>query len=360
GIPEDISPFATLRILMRATRQTRDQEFHIRLGSALDAFLSGPLPPIGRSWKQVTVVIPDLRQRGSVDLARIRDLHLLAYEPDPVQIQIKSLKFVKGKKNLANMSLTDAAMKARIFGADRAARVAEKRTDHFVLLTDSKAAATSLSQALEKMHDFVTEKLGVEALKSNLPVYVFQRRSDYVDFCVSFAGYDRGHAEGTAGHGSSRYLALVYTKPDDPVVIHELTHAMVQRTLGPHGGSWLQEGFAVYVEMAYRKKDAAKAFSSALRSRNFSPLVVFLSTEKLSKAESKMQDNAAQQLYDQAGAFLVFLKEGPLSDKYEKLVETLTRHYAEPGDHPKIVAKLLGKSLGDVESQWYAWGTKRR
>jgi hypothetical protein len=86
----------------------------------------------------------------------------------------------------------------------------------------------------------------------------------------------RDVAERSAGHGCSRYLAFYFTQPDDPVLIHEMTHALVHRSLGCFGGCWLQEGLAVSTERAYFKKDAGKEFRSNLRSGNYTSLIVFL------------------------------------------------------------------------------------
>ena len=51
------------------------------------------------------------------------------------------------------------------------------------------------------------------------------------------------------------------------MVVHELTHSVVHKVFGPYGGSWFQEGFAVYVETLFEKKDPVtftEAFSEAM------------------------------------------------------------------------------------------------
>ncbi|MHC5081419.1 MAG: hypothetical protein ACYTHN_20640, partial [Planctomycetota bacterium] len=155
-------------------------------------------------------------------------------------------------------------------------------------------------------------------------------------------------------------LALVYTRPDDPVVVHELTHSLVHRTLGSYGGSWIQEGFAVYMQLLYQKKDPAKEFASRLKSANYSSLYSFLTYRTFTEARSATDSDLVSRLYDQAGSFMAFLREGPVSDRYDPLLKKFLSYPSEPGDAPKMLEKALGRSLNEIEKAWKTWSASRR
>ncbi|MHC4778694.1 MAG: hypothetical protein ACYTFG_08990, partial [Planctomycetota bacterium] len=249
--------------------------------------------------------------------------------------------------------------KAIIFG-DRARKVSEVKTKHLILWTDSRAALGKFSGSLERTYEFVRKKLGLPHMKERLPIYIFQSAKSYQDFCVDYAGYDDDDAEHTAGHGCSRYFATYFTEPNDPVVAHELVHSIVHRVLGPHGGPWLHEGFAEYVESAYSRKDIVKLFSMHLKNGSYTPLSQFIGIKTLAFVETKRDSSKPSRLYQQAGAFFAFLNEGPFKDKYEELTRTLTKNDSEPEDRKKILEKIYGMELDELEKKWVEWGTKKK
>jgi hypothetical protein len=143
------------------------------------------------------------------------------------------------------------------------------------------------------------------------------------------------------------------------VLIHEMTHALVHRSLGCFGGCWLQEGLAVSTERAYFKKDAGKEFRSNLRSGNYTSLIVFLGLENFVGEESRTVGNIAERLYAQSGAFLLFLRNGPFRKKYPELLRKLTSEPSSDSDRVTMVEGLLGRQLSEIESAWIRWGKKR-
>jgi len=278
----------------------------------------------------------------------------------PVTIHIKSLEFVKGRRKNDSWRPTEREKLALIFGADRVRKVKTLEAGNLILLTDTKAAQGALFKSLAGNLTFVCKTLGLPSLKEKLPIYIFRNEKAYSDFCQRYCGFSREEAEHTAGHGCSRYFATFYTQPNDPVVVHELTHSVVHRSLGTYGGSWFHEGFAVYVEMKFQKQNPASEFAVNLKNGNFTPLREFVGIRTLAFVKSKRDANKAARLYQQAGAFFAFLKEGPLSGRYGELAKTLTKNHTEPEDRPKILEKILGLSLEDVEKRWIKWGSRRR
>ena len=60
-----------------------------------------------------------------------------------------------------------------------------------------------------------------------------------------------GPSAGTGAGGG------VWLSPGSATVTHELTHSIVNRTLGEGGGSWFQEGIAVHVENRWQRKSGS-------------------------------------------------------------------------------------------------------
>jgi hypothetical protein len=125
------------------------------------------------------------------------------------------------------------------------------------------------------------------------------------------------------------------------------------------GGSWFQEGVAVYVEHHFRHESAASSFAANLRSGQFVHLADFMKIPKLiAEHDAKGGPRTPERLYLQAGAFFEFLVRGPMSDKAPTLIATLARSRATADEAPARVAAVLGSSLEDVEKAWGAWGSE--
>jgi len=249
-------------------------------------------------------------------------------------------------------------MLAKVFGDSRAKKVAKIPTKHFEVFTDSAAAQGKFPKALETAYEFSKKTLGLPEMDETLPIYIFQNPTLYVDFCVRFAHWTKEEAELTAGHGSGRYFTTYYQSPDAPVVAHELTHSLFHRTRGAMGGSWFQEGVAVYVEHEWQHQSAAEIFSANLRSGQFVPLAEFMSLPRL--VDSKDQKGGARtadRLYLQAGAFFEFLVRGPLADVARGAIPVLARTPKTDEEMPAFVAKLFGRPLEEIEKDWIAWGS---
>ncbi|MHC4600799.1 MAG: hypothetical protein ACYS47_17545 [Planctomycetota bacterium] len=388
GIPADMEPFGSIRIRAKASRATKRGEIHVRLASSSHGYLAAALPPLSTEWKEVKIRLSAFTPFLSVDPSRIRAFELMTGRHDPLTVSLQWLRFVEGKRKPAparkpGKTRKPPEPKPRDRGAKeeepplprllpkppvppllaRAARRGRKgariEIPHFEVYTDQRAVTRALVRALEPMHDFIVNRLSIKAREGKIPVYIFKNKSDYVDFCVESAGYQHNVAEQSAGHGCSRYLAFYYTQPDDPVLVHEMAHALVHRSLGPFGGCWLQEGLAVSVERAYFEKDGAREFRSNLRSGNFTSLSVFLGLENFVTQESKTMGDLGPQLYAQSAAFFLFLRNGPYRDKFSKALRRLTSEPSSDADRVTMLEGLLGKPLGEIESDWIRWGKNR-
>ena len=355
GGPRSVKPFRTLRFRVRADPAIA-QELYVRLETTIDDFIGTEVKGLGPAWKTIELPLPEMRTFGTFDAGRVRAISFTLFEPEDAAVRIDDVEFEEGP---GGWRFTPAEMTVRHFGEDRARKVRKIPTKHFDIQTDSTAASSKFPGALEKAYEFVKTTLGHAEMEEKLPVFIFQNPTLYADFTVKSTGWTREEAENTAGHGSGEYFATYYQAPEAPTVVHELTHSIFHRTVGAWGGSWLQEGVAVFVENAWQGRSAAAEFSPALRGGKFLKLREFLALRTLvAEDDPKGGARTAGRLYLQAGAFFEFLRRGPIASQAEKLIPELARAPAAAAEMPERVEKAFGKKLEEIEQEWIAWGSK--
>jgi hypothetical protein len=127
------------------------------------------------------------------------------------------------------------------------------RSENFLLASAlDKRAAANLTAFAERARRSATRALqGLTATDGLGPhvLLVFETEAEYYEYIAPFYA-DGGHYAASAGvHVNPGYghFALPRREPDvlEPVVAHELTHALVSHLLLPR---WLNEGIAVNVE----------------------------------------------------------------------------------------------------------------
>jgi hypothetical protein len=355
GVPRSVRPFRTLRFRVRAEPAVA-QSLHVRLETTIEDFVGGEVAGLGPAWKTVEIALPEMRHYGAFDPARVRAVSFTLFEADDAAVRIDDVEFEEGP---GGWRFTPTEMTARHFGEDRARKVRRIPTRHFDIQTDSAAASSKFPGALEKAYEFVKATLGHAEMEERLPVFIFQNPTLYADFTVKSTGWTRAEAENTSGHGSGEYFATYYQAPEAPTVVHELTHSIFHRTVGAWGGSWLQEGVAVFVENAWQGRSAAAEFSPALRGGKHLGLREFLALRTLvAEDDPKGGARTAGRLYLQAGAFHEFLRRGPLAKEAERAIPELARAPASAAEMPARVERAFGKTLEEIEKEWIAWGSK--
>ena len=359
SFPADIRTFGAVSMRLKADRKIGPDEIHVRLYSAEDNYLSTRLPAIGTKWKKLTLNLPDFMATKALDPKGIYEFELVGWDLKPFTLTLDRIELVEGKRKTASWRPTDRDLCARIFGKRRTAKVKTRKTSYFVLQTDSRAALGRFVKTLDDHVEFVRQKLNLSKPREPLPIYVFSNPEGYYDFLERNLGYTADEARATAGVGCGRFFALYYTRPDAPVVVHELTHALVDRLLGPHGGSWLQEGFAVYVETAFERKDPVAEFAVDLRNNRFTPLEEFIATDTLAFTSTTKESGKPARLYRQAGAFFAFLKDGPVKARYPELLELFVKVNTDKRSRVKMMEKLYEKPIAELQKQWVAWGTDK-
>lgn len=358
NLPRDIRSFGALVLRVKADRKLAGREIHVRLASSDEEYISAWLPPIGKKWSKVVLKLTDLQATKSVDPTGIQELELVGWNLKPFKISFSHIALKKGKRGTESWRPTGKELTARIFGKRRVAKVRRVKTKYFLVHTDSRAALGKFLKKLDGHVDFARKVLDLKPSREPIPVYIFRNPEGYYRFCVDRVGFTEEGARATAGIGCGRYFATYYTQPDSPTIVHELTHTLVHRIHGSQGGSWLHEGFAVYVERAFMNRNVVKEFSVHLSNRKFMALKDFIAREDLVSSTSTKDAGIVSRLYQQAGAFFAFLKDGPFKERFPEMVKTLTRAYTRPASRARILEKLYGKSLAELEKAWIVWGSR--
>jgi hypothetical protein len=355
-VPTDIRDYRTLRMRIRVNKMPSDGL--TICFQCMKGVLRREITAIPKRWKEVEIPLPEFVADEDFDPEKVRVCRLIYYGKEAFVLELDDVELVKGA---GGWKMTEDEQVAFVFGRDRVRKVRQIETDHFLVWTDSAAARKKFPKALEKTHDFVCkelglEKMGIEEMPGKLPVYIFQNSNLYFDFCVR-KGWSKAAAEATAGHAAGSYFATYYQAPGSATVTHELTHSIVHRTLGEGGGSWFQEGIAVFVEMKWQRKSAAADFAPRIRSGAYVPLAEFMRIRQLiGEDDVKGGPKTSHWLYAQAGAFFEFLLRGPYAETAPDRVKAIS--VLEAGDVVKEIEKILGRPIDQIEKDWKAWGSQ--
>lgn len=366
GVPKDLRPWYALRFRIRG-RDVPAKAIRVRLCNSGKTYIGTRLEGVSKKWKDVELRIAAMRAGRNFDPEDLRSLRFVWFDTTAQTLDLDDVRLVRGP---SGWRYSEEEFRKHLFGKARIRKVRHIETEHFDVYTDSAAARKKFPKALETTYLLVRETLGVGEMKGRLPVYIFQNPNLYFDFCVRYAGDDREAAERTSGHGSGQYFATFYQSPTAPTVTHELTHSIFHRTVGRWGGSWFQEGVAVYVEELAQGRSAARLFAPKLRGRRHLALREFFGIPRLVDSEDPTGGpRDASSLYAQAGALFEFLLRG-LLERRPKETETgkrilelpeklraLARVRADPEKRANEVARILGLSIEDLEARWIEWGS---
>jgi hypothetical protein len=354
GTPRDVTGCRYLELRVRSEGVARD-EVQVRLRSG-DAVLTHPLCELGAVWREARIPLPEMKELGGrFDPQAVDEVRVVVFGAKGSRVLLDDIRLVPAP---GGWRWTLAERAERVFGEKRAREVRTIETEHFVLFTDSSAAGRKFPRALETIHAYVLEELGLAAPPGRIPAYVFQNRRLYHDFCVRH-GFSRDHAASTAGHASAEYFSTYYQSPRAPVLVHEMTHSIFQRARGGGGGSWFQEGVAVFVENRWQKRSPALSFASRLRSGHFMPLRDFIACEKLiAMNDQRGGARTGAAAYAQAGAFFEFLVRGPPAEEVPDAIGKLAEVRAAGANRVAAVEKILGRSVEEIERAWVKWGSR--
>ena len=188
-------------------------------------------------------------------------------------------------------------------------RITAFRTEHYIVI-GTGSGAKAFGRAMEEYFDAIQEQFPFPDVEGQrlMPIFLFRTKDQYVDFYVHMTGIDEKQAARSAGHAYRDYYATTYSSPKDPTHIHEATHQIFSARLGLHGGgSWFQEGVAVYMEGEVDNvtdKDIENFGRAAYRRDEFKPFRQFMEIPSLLQSNT---DGTASDDYTQAGTMVDFV-----------------------------------------------------
>lgn len=206
----------------------------------------------------------------------------------------------------------------------REARQQVVRTKHYIVLGNS-SGAKAFGREIEEHYERIQATFPFPEIEGRrlMPVYLFRNRADYIEFYVHITGgqVSREAAAQSGGHAWRDYYATHYESPKDPTHIHELTHQIfTNRLLLPGGGSWFQEGAAVFMETGYAPEEEQGVMNfgrAAAKKGEYQPFKQFMATESLLYSNQGGEDGkpgagpSAGQAYTQAGTIYWFVMKDP-------------------------------------------------
>lgn len=230
-----------------------------------------------------------------------------------------------------------------------------------------------MAKAMEEIYQAFAETFPFEEPKGEalLPVYLLADHEQYTQWSMRATGWDRKQAAATAGHASGPYFATYFTGSADAVMYHEAGHQLVGNRLNLHGGgSWFQEGMAVYFEDKWKKSQGLSSVASGMiKSDRYTPLrELFEVKSLLHSTGNDARESKSRQRYTQAGTIIYFLAEGPLKKDFGAMLDALRTYRRSRADNgtsteesmwDTIFRKAYGLDVDGVEEAWKKWFLRR-
>lgn len=220
------------------------------------------------------------------------------------------------------------------------------RSKHYIVFTNSDAGKRYL-ETMEDIYQNFKKTFPFEEPKKAplLPVFLFKTDDQYNRFYAKIANITIAEANTSAGHAWQDYYATYYAAPRDSVHYHEGAHQLVGIRLSVEGGgSWFQEGLAVYFEgVIFKAEDPAIGMKTLVRQNKHTPLRKMIELRTLSPSSDSL--SLVNIRYRQAGAIIKFLMEGPDKDKFPSVIEAV-----KAGDQwEEIFKKVYGRTVEEMD-----------
>lgn len=224
------------------------------------------------------------------------------------------------------------------------------RSEHYIVFTNSDAGPRYL-ETMEDIYEKFRALFPFEELPGArlMPVFLFKTKEQYYEFLVRNIGMAMEAARRTAGVQYLDFYATYYAAPGAPIHYHEGAHQLVQHRLGLEGGgSWFQEGMAVYFEgTIFPGEDPEKGMKGVVKSGRHMPFREFFVVRSLLGSTDTGRDSTlAHQRYQQAGATIKFLAEGPYAARFPKMLEGVRKRH----NWSRIVADVYDMEIDELEA----------
>jgi hypothetical protein len=254
---------------------------------------------------------------------------------------------------------------ATYFLPEEVADIEIVRSKHYIIFSTAPGA-DRMVKAMEEIYRAFEKTYPFAEPEGNplLPVFLLKDHNQYTEWSMRSTGWSREEAARSAGHASRDYFATYYTGGADATMYHEAAHQLVgNRLMLNGGGSWFQEGMAVYFEDKWKKsKRLSSVASGMIKSDRYTRFRELFDVQSLlhSEGDSK-RGSIAGQRYTQSGTIIAFLAEGKLKKNFGKMLDEL-RNYSPAetsGDTiteehmwDTIFRKAYGLDIDGVEVLW--------
>ncbi len=246
------------------------------------------------------------------------------------------------------------------------------RSKHYIIFSTA-SGADRMKKAMEEIYKAFAKTFPFEEPKSAplLPVYLLKDHGQYTEWSMRATGWNREQAKASAGHASGPYFSTYYTGGANATMYHEAGHQLVGNRLNLEGGgSWFQEGMAVYFEDKWKKsKGLSSVASGMIKSDRYTPFRELFEVKSLLHSEGdSARESKSRQRYTQSGTIIYFLAEGPLKKDFGKMLAALRSYgHARAGNGTSaersmwdtIFREAYGLDVDGVEAAWKKWFLKR-
>jgi hypothetical protein len=248
------------------------------------------------------------------------------------------------------------------------------RSKHYILFSlapgGAKSARKFVVRDMEKIYESFADTFPFQEPVDAplLPVFLLKDHEQYARWSMGPTGWDYTSARVSAGHAYMDYYATYFTGSaiSSPTVWHEAAHQLVGNRLNIHGGgSWFQEGLAVYFEDKYKHSENVESLAPGMigsdRYTHFREL--FEVESLLHSSGDNKKGSIASQRYLQSGTIAFFLAEGTWKDKFGDLLAAV-RDWRGMGSGETrtsdsmwdvIFRRVYGVDIDGVEEAWKKW-----
>lgn len=250
------------------------------------------------------------------------------------------------------------------------------RSEHFILFSLAPGGDNQsnkfVQRDMEAIYKAFVETFPCEPQPAAplLPLFLLKDHEQYAHWSARRTGWTYEEARRSAGHASADYFATYFTGEANSVMWHETAHQLVANLLGIRGGgSWFQEGMAVYFEAKHLPgSQVANLASGMIRSGRVTPFRELFEVQSLlHTAGDSTRESVAGSRYTQSGQIIWFLAEGPWKDRFGQLLEAVrnpprrdaTRTSSAQSLWDAIFMQVYGLDIDGVEQEWEQWYLRR-
>jgi len=223
-------------------------------------------------------------------------------------------------------------------------------SSHYIILTNCPKVSEYYTNLLEQVYAFTKKEFKLKPVKGFLFAFVFSSKREYARFLVNKFNVPLESAMKTGGLTAQGVFYTFNNKNAKRTLVHEATHQIVYMRLGVRGGgSWLQEGFAVYIEKKFLGEKPSAPMKKRISADKYYYFYDFVALKSLifdKKGYGRLN-------YEQAGSMVDYMINGRYRRYFENYLEQLRK---KPSPAKDIAISNIEKgfriSLFRFENGW--------